>query len=139
MTILHSTKKGQASPVPPYYSKVIELKPEGDGQIAPHVYLSALDFPCAPTRHLANYSHGFTIERLVARASLYLNLAQLSVDAHYETAQYSTLNVLTISVIGVFAGLVNEVYHATLATRELGLDVDQFIIIHNDIVPALVR
>lgn len=24
-------KKGQASPVPPYYSKVIELKPEGDG------------------------------------------------------------------------------------------------------------
>ena len=77
----------------------------------------------APLGHLANDADGLTIEALIARAANDADVAHLTVGADDETAQHAALNALFLGIRGILARLVDEVDKASLATRELGLNV----------------
>ena len=89
--------------------------PDGDGVVA---YLAD-----APLGHLANDADGLTVQALVARATNDADVAHLTVGADDEAAQHAALDALLVGIIGILASLVDEVDEASLATRELGLNV----------------
>ena len=76
-----------------------------------------------PLGHLGNDTNGFPVQALIASAADDADITHTSVGADDKTAQHASLDVIFVSVIGIFAGFVDEIDKTSLTTGELGLDV----------------
>ena len=76
-----------------------------------------------PLGHLGNDTNGFPVQTLVTSAADDADIAHTPVGADDETAQHASLDAVFVSMIGIFAGLVDEIDKTSLTTGELWLDV----------------
>jgi len=105
------------------------LQAEGDGQDNPNGDGVVANLADAPLGHLADDAHRLAVQAIVARATNDADVAHPAVGAHDEAAQHTSLDAVLISLVGILAGLVDEVDEASLATGELGLNVYIFKLI----------
>ena len=76
-----------------------------------------------PLGHLGDDANGFSVQALVTSAADDTHITHTPVSADDETAQHASLDAVFVSMIGIFAGLVDEIDKTPLATGELWLDV----------------
>ena len=106
-----------------------DLQSEGDGKDDPDGDGVVADLADAPLGHLADDAHRLAVQAIVARAANHADVAHLAIGTHDEATQHATLDALLVGVVGILACLVDEVDKASLATRELGLNVHIFKLI----------
>ena len=96
---------------------------ESYGEEASHWNEVAILLSGMPLGHFADYSHRFAI-KLAIDSAHHRYVAHRAVGIDDEAAKHATLNLLPVSLVGIFASLVDEIGEGAVAARELGLHVD---------------
>ena len=100
------------------------LEAEGDRQYYSNGDGTSSDLADAPLGHRTDDADGLTVQTLVASTANHPHIAHFTIGTHNETAQNAALNAVLVSIVRIFARLVDEVDETSLATRELWLNVN---------------